>query len=349
MSKQPTLGAGRPREAFGRVAEASGHSIKRYLVALLLLIVLPGAGAGQPPPEPEPSQRHQEGQETIRVSVDLVVLHATVHKNRRRALVSGLGKEDFQIYEDGVLQEIHSFSHEDIPVTVGLVLDNSGSMIPKRQEVITATLAFARSSNPHDQIFLINFNENVSFGLPDNMPFTDDVGQLEVALSKTTANGMTALYDAVAVGLEHLQKGKQDKKVLIVISDGADNASRLNLAEIMTKAEQSDAIIYTLGLFEQGDPDRNPGVLKQLARATGGEAYLPWSVKEAVSICERIAHDIRNQYTLAYIPTNRKQDGTYRAVEVRAAAPSHGALSVRTRAGYYAPLAPQPLAETNPQ
>jgi len=348
MRTPSTLGSGKPGEALVRTAESSGHFKRHFLVALLLLIVLPGAGAAQPP-EPEPSQPPQDDVETIKVSVDLVVLHATVQKNRKRALVSGLGKEAFQVYEDGVLQEIHSFSHEDIPVTVGLVIDNSGSMIPKRREVIAAALAFARSSNPHDQIFLVNFNENVSFGLPDNMPFTDSVGQLEVALSRTAANGMTALYDAVAAGLEHLKKGKQDKKVLIVISDGADNASKLSLAETMTMTQQSDAIIYTVGLFEEGDPDRNPGVLKQLARATGGEAYLPWSAKEVVPVCERIASDIRNQYTLAYIPTNRKQDGTYRAIEVKAEAPGYEGLSVRTRTGYYAPLAPQPLPATNPQ
>ncbi len=333
----------RAAESFGRFMK---RFIKRCLVTLLLLIALPGAAQ---PPEHEPSQPRQDDEGTIRVNVDLVVLHATVQKHRRRTLVSGLGKEDFQVYEDGVLQEIHSFSHEDIPVTVGLVIDNSGSMIPKRGEVIAAALAFARSSNPYDQIFLVNFNENVSFGLPENTPFTDNVAQLEVVLSRTAADGMTALYDAVAAGLEHLKKGKQDKKVLIVISDGADNASKLSLAEIMTMAEQSDTIIYTMGLFEEGDPDRNPGVLKRLAGATGGEAYLPWSVKDVVPICERIARDIRNQYTLAYIPTNRKQDGTYRAIEVKAGAPGRGGLLVRTRAGYYALLKPQPLPATNPQ
>lgn len=320
--------------------------MKRSLAFLLFLAALPGMGRAQ---QYRASQTHpdsnQGDQNTIKVDVDLVVLHATVQR-RRGIPVSGLAKEDFQVYEDGALQEIKFFSRQDIPVAVGLVVDNSGSMIPKRREVIAAALAFARSSNPHDQMFVVNFNENVSFSLPHKTPFTDKVGQLEVALSKIAANGMTALYDAVAAALEHLKKGNRDKKVLIVISDGSDNASKHTSAQIMTMARQSDAIIYTIGLFEEGDPDRKPGALKQLAKATGGEAFLPRSIKDAVPICEQIAHDVRNQYTIAYAPANRKQDGTYRAIEVKAAAPGRGRLFVRTRAGYYAPSKRPPLPGT---
>jgi VWFA-related protein len=264
-------------------------------------------------------------------------------QNRNGILVSGLGKDNFQVYEDGVLQQIDYFSHEDIPVTVGLVVDNSGSMRPKRPEVIAAALAFARSSNPQDQMFVVNFNELVSLGLPADTPFTDQAAQLEVALSRIAADGETALYDAVAAALEHLKKGNQDKKVLIVISDGGDNASKHNLAQIMAMAGHPDAIIYTIGLFIAEDPDRNPGVLKRLAKDTGGEAFLPESVGEVLPICQRIARDIRNQYTIAYAPANRKQDGTYRVIQVKANAPGHGRLVVRTRAGYYAPSKPQPL------
>ena len=155
------------------------------------------------------------------------------------------------------------------------MVDNSGTMRPKRPEVIAAALAFARSSNPEDQMFVVHFNENVSFGLPDNMPFTDKVDQLELALSRIAADGMTALYDAVAAALDHLKQGNRDKKVLIVISDGGDNASKQKLDQIMAMAGQSDAIIYTIGIFDANDPDRNPRALKQLAKATGGEAFLP--------------------------------------------------------------------------
>jgi Ca-activated chloride channel family protein len=315
---------------------ASGNG---WLVALFLLVALPSAAR---PIDYGPSQDHSHDGETIRVSVDLVDLHVTV-QSHKDMFASGLGKENFQVYEDGVLQQISSFSSEDMPVTVGLVVDNSGSMKPKVGEVIAAATAFARSSNPEDQMFVVLFNENVSFGLPASTPFTDKEAQLRVALSRIKATGMTALYDAVAAALEQVKKGNRDKKVLIVISDGADNASKRSLSQVMALARQSDTIVYTMGLFEEGDPDRNPGALKQLARATGGETFLPESLKEVVPICERIAREIRNQYSIAYVPTNRKQDGAFRAIQVKASAPGRGRLSVRTRAGYYAPLKAQPL------
>ena len=272
---------------------------------------------------------------TISVNVDVVILHATT-QDRHGNLVSGLGKTNFRIYEDGVLQTIKYFSHEDIPVTVGLVVDHSGSMGSKRADVIAAALAFARSSNPQDQMFVVNFNEKVSFGLPKNVLFTDKVAQLEVALSRISADGETALYDAVAAALDHLKQGNRDRKVLIVISDGGDNASRHKLAEIMAAAGQPDATIYTIGIFDEGDGDSKPHVLKQLAGNTGGEAFFPESSKDVLPICERIAHDIRNQYTMAYVPTNRKRDGTYRVVRVEAITTGTRRLSVRTRTGYFA-------------
>ena len=310
----------------------------RCLVAVFFLIILPTVAWSQ---KPTPSRTSQADPYTIKMNVDMVVLRATV--DHKGVPVSGLTKDDFKVYEDGVLQQIKYFTHEDIAVTVGLVVDNSGSMGPKDPEVIAAALAFARSSNPQDQMFVVNFNEHVSFALPRNTPFTDQGAQLKVALSTITANGMTALYDAVAAGLEHLKKGNRDKKVLIVVSDGGDNASRHSLAQIMAMAAESDAIIYTLGLFDETDLDRNPGVLKQLAKATGGEAFLPESVNEVIPICEHIASDIRTQYTLAYEPTNGDQNGTYRAIKVKAEAQGRGRLSVRTRVGYSAPLKSQPL------
>jgi Ca-activated chloride channel homolog len=284
----------------------------------------------------------------IRVNTNLVVLHATA-QDHKGALVSGLDKDSFQVYEDGVLQQIKHFSHDDVPVTVGLVIDNSGSMGRKRAEVIAAALAFARSSNPQDQMFVVNFNEHVRFALPDNTSFTGQVSELEVALSKIITSGQTALYDAIAAALEHLKKGDRDKRVLIVISDGGDNASKHNLAQIMGLAQRADVIVYTIGLFDEEDDDRNPHVLTQLAKDTGGDVFLPRSLKDVVPICERIARDIRNQYTIAYVPANGKQDGTYRAIQVKAGAAGRGQLSVRTRAGYRAPLASQlsPAARTN--
>jgi VWFA-related protein len=312
----------------------------RCVLSLLFLLLLPGVTR---PQESSPSENRSGDEYKISVWSECVVLHATA-QNHKGMLVSGLHKEDFQVYENGVLQQIEHFSHEDIPVTVGLVLDNSASMHPKRSEVIAAAMAFARSSNPQDQMFVVNFNEHVSFGLPANTPFTDQAAQLADALSRFHANGETALYDAVAAALDHLKKGNRDKKVLIVISDGGDNASKHNLGQIMTGAGQSDAIIYTIGLFDEDDPDRNPHVLKQLAKDTGGDSFLPESLRDVVPLCERIARDIRNQYTLCYIPLNKSQDGAYRTIQVKAMASGLGRLSVRTRAGYYAPSKPQALA-----
>ncbi|MFZ0772135.1 MAG: VWA domain-containing protein [Candidatus Sulfotelmatobacter sp.] len=329
-----------PAEHFGTGRRTSEEfaSTLRWLASLLALIAVTSSARAQ---ASSTSESRSDNPYTIKVNVDMVVLRATV-QDRKSTLISGLSEDDFQVYEDGVLQPIKHFSHEDVPVTVGLVIDNSGSMMPKRADVISAALAFARSSNPQDQMFVVNFNEKVSFGLADNMPFTDQVGQLEVALSGIRANGETALYDAVAAALEQLKKGNRDKKVLIVISDGGDNASKHRLTEVMTLAGQLDVIIYTIGIFDEQDTDRNPGVLKRLAKDTGGEAFLPESLKEVAPICERIARDIRNQYTIAYVPTNRNRDGSYRIIQVKATAPGRGRLLARTRTGYFAPSASQP-------
>jgi Ca-activated chloride channel family protein len=327
-------------EGFGtgaRIFEELASAL-RCLVSLVLLIAVTSFAWAQ---ESSPSQNLPAEPFTMKVNVDMVVLRATV-QDRKNTLVSGLSKDDFQVYEDGVLQPIKYFSHEDIPVTVGLVIDNSGSMKPKRDHVVAAALVFARSSNPQDQMFVVNFNERVSFGLPDSVPFTDQVGQLEVALSTIKADGETALYDAVAVAIEHLKKGDRDKKVLIVISDGGDNASKHKLADIMALAGKPEVIIYTIGIFDGQDSDRNPRVLKRLAKDTGGEAFLPESLEDVAPACERIARDIRSQYTIAYVPTNRSRDGNYRVIQVKANAPSRGRLLVRARTGYFAPAQSQP-------
>jgi Ca-activated chloride channel homolog len=268
-----------------------------WLGVLLVVIAITSLAR---PQEPSSTQRRPADTYTIRVDVDMVILHATA-QDHKHALVSGLDKDNFQVYEDGVLQPIKNFSHEDIPVTVGLVIDNSGSMGPKRTDVIVAALAFARSSNPQDQIFVVNFNERVSFGLPDNTPFTDQVAQLEVALSRIRAQGETALYDALAAALEHVRMGNRDKKVLIIISDGGDNTSKHKLTEIVTMVGQPDAIIYTIGIFDEQDPDRNPVVLKRLAKDTGGEAFLPESLKDIAPICER-SHTISAISTRSHMP-----------------------------------------------
>jgi len=269
------------------------------------------------------------------VDVDLVELHATV-RNRNGGFAGGLRKDNFRVLEDGIRQEIQVFQHEDVPVAVGLIVDNSGSMGPKRRDVTAAALAFVRSSNPQDEMFVVNFNERVSFGLPDTEIFSARAGELERALNGIPASGKTALYDAIETGLDHLKKATLEKKVLIAISDGGDNASHHTLGQVLESAARSDAIVYTVGLFDDYDPDSNPRVLKRIARSTGGEAFLPKELSDVVPICERIAQDIRTQYTIGYVPSNQKLDNTYRTITVTAAGRHGEKLLVRTRTGYIA-------------
>jgi VWFA-related protein len=269
------------------------------------------------------------------------VLHATV-SDRKGRLVSSLLKQDFQIYEDGVPQRIRLFRHEDIAVTVGLVVDHSGSMRPKMPDVIAAARTFVQSSNPEDEMFVVNFNENVTLGLPDSIQFTNCSGELERAIGSALATGQTALHDAIARALERLEAGTRDKKVLIVISDGGDTASTRSRVHVLKMAEQSNAIIYAVGLFDHDDPDASPGVLNRLARATGGEAFFPEQPSEVMAICERIARDIRNQYTIGFVSTNATRGGEYRAIRVLARAKGHRGLVVRARTGYIARGSPRP-------
>jgi Ca-activated chloride channel family protein len=311
---------------------------------LLTLLFLSVASTAQQSPSGAPRPF------TFDVSVNEVVLHATVH-DRRGTPVAGLNKENFQIFENGALQTTHFFSHQDIPVSVGLVIDNSGSMRQKRAEVVAAALAFANSSNPQDQMFLVNFNEHVSFGLPREMPFTDSPNQLRGALGSVRATGETALFDAVIAAIEHLKQGNRDKKVLIVVSDGADNASMHKKAEMLERAKQSDAIVYAVGIYDRDDPDRSPQVLTELAKSTGGEAWFPAELREVTPLCEQIAREIREQYTLSYVPLNSKKDGTYRRIAVRAESPGGRGLSVITRGGYTAATSPVATAvpESRPE
>jgi VWFA-related protein len=275
------------------------------------------------------------------MNLDLVLLHATV-RDRQGLFVSDLREKDFEVYEDGVRQRIRLFKREDTPVTVGLVIDHSGSMRPKLNDVIAAAWTFARASNPDDEMFIVNFNELVTLGLPIDKPFTNDPNELQRAISRTPAYGQTALYDAIGVAINRLQRGRREKKVLIVISDGGDNASRRTVDQVLKMAGQSRAIIYTIGTFDAEDEDANPRVLRRLARTTGGEAFFPEHHQAVVELCERIAHDIRNQYILGYVSTNHLRNGAYRALRVVAKSPDHGRLSVRTRTGYIAGGDPPP-------
>jgi len=309
----------------------SGMTRAIGFAALLLIGFVGYAGYQAQPMRPGP----EAGSFRIAVDVPLVVLQATV-TDRQGSVVTNLGERDFQVYENGVPQHIQLFKNEDIPVAVGLVIDHSASMSPKLAEVTAAARAFVRSSNREDEVFVVNFNEIASLGLPPSVRFTDSTADLERAIMASPTRGQTALYDAIARALEQLQTGSREKKVLIVVSDGGDNASKLGLDQVMKLAEESSAVIYTVGLFDEQDPDRNPGVLKRVARATGGEAFLPGELGEVVAICERIARDIRHQYTFGYAPSNPARDGSYRAIRVLARSNGPGKLSVRTRKGYIA-------------
>jgi Ca-activated chloride channel family protein len=307
--------------------------LNRFQSLAMLLLASLAAGAQTSPASA--AQQQLSSPYKISVNVDLVVLQAVV-RNRQGRLVSDLEEQDFQVYEDGVRQAIRLFRHEDTPVTVGLVVDHSGSMRPKIGDVIAAARTFVRSSNPDDQMFVVNFNENVTLGLAGAVRFTNRPDELESAILKAPTTGRTALYDAVAGALERLQDGHREKKVLLVISDGGDNASTHSLAEVLRLAGQSSALVYTIGIFDQADGDRNPDVLRRLARATGGEAFFPEQFNEVVAICEGIARDIRNQYTLGYVSTTTGQPGVYRTIRVAANRAADGKFVVRARSGYIA-------------
>jgi Ca-activated chloride channel family protein len=304
----------------------------KLALPLLLLMAL---GCYAPAQAPPPSEGLEQEAFRMSVDVDLVVLQATV-RDREGRTVSGLGEQDFKVYQDGALQPIRLFRHEDTPVAAGLVIDHSGSMREKLAEVTAAARAFVQASNPEDQMFVVNFNERVSLGLPAAMRFSGSADELGSAIGAAAAIGTTALYDAIAEGLERLQESNRDKKVLIVISDGGDNASKLNLDRVLKMAEESSAIIYTIGIFDPDDPDRNPKVLRRLSQETGGEAFFPLQPRESLEICQRIARDIRDQYTIGFSSTNGKRNGAYHAIRVVAQAKGEGKLSVRTRAGYVA-------------
>ena len=239
-----------------RLSRAGERGVaKAIALPVLLLIVLAGYAGHQAPPA---GQDRDPGSFRISVDVALVVLHATV-TDRQGGFVSDLGEQDFEVYENGVPQRIRLFKNEDIPVTVGLVVDHSTSMRPKLAEVSAAARTFVRSSNREDEMFVVNFNEIVSLGLPAAIRFTDSTAELENAITAAPAGGQTALYDAIAKALEELQAGSRDKKVLIVVSDGGDNASARSLAQVMKLAGQSSAVIYTVGRIRRRRSGPEPG------------------------------------------------------------------------------------------
>jgi Ca-activated chloride channel family protein len=268
-----------------------------------------------------------------------VVLHTTVLDDRQR-FAEGLKLENFRVFEDKIEQKLSVFKREDIPVSMGLVIDNSGSMRDKRARVNEAAITLVRASNPEDEAFVVNFNDD--FYLDLDKDFTSSVTDLKEALERIDSRGSTALYDAIIGSLDHVKKGAKDKHVLLVVTDGVDNASHNSLEKTIREIQKSDTVIYTIGLLskeEKKEAKRGRKALEEISAASGGVAYFPENVEDVHSICEQVAHDIRNQYTLAYYPTNTNRDGTFRAVSVQVLPPrGRGKLSARTRNGYYAPI-----------
>jgi Ca-activated chloride channel homolog len=269
-------------------------------------------------------------------TAELVLLDVSVN-DAAGVHVPGLGKDNFRIYEDGKLQTITHFSSDDVPVTVGLVIDTSGSMLTKHSEVVVAAVVFINASNREDEVFVVNFNDRATFGLPGNIPFTDDAGKLRTALSINRAEGRTALYDALVLALTRVEEGKRDKKTIVLVSDGGDNSSIHGFEDVMRMVRESRATIYTIGLFDENDRDRNPGLLARLARISGGTAFLPNNVSEVIGICRRIASDIRNRYTIGYVPVRSGEKGSLRKIKVVARQSDGRKLTVRTRTSYLLP------------
>ncbi|MBV9296920.1 MAG: VWA domain-containing protein, partial [Acidobacteriaceae bacterium] len=273
-----------------------------------------------------------EGIYKISDNVNLVLLDVSV-KDPHRGYVTGLSKNSFQVSEDGHSRDITQFASVDTPVTIGLVVDNSGSMRFKRQEVILAGLAFAKESNPKDEFFVVNFNNSVVRGLPPKTLFTDNLQALRAALYYGHAVGQTALYDAIAYSLKHLEYSRQDKRTLIVVSDGGDNVSTTTLPELLSLIESSRATIYTVGLFDPEDRDLNPGVLRRIASISGGQFFEPATLEGVVPVFHKIAQDIRNCYTVGYVPDEITDKRTVRTVKV-VARENGRKLAVRTRTTY---------------
>lgn len=275
------------------------------------------------------------GQFTIGVDVDLVVFNLTVTDSRGRQ-VSGLTQSNFRISEEGRPQQIKLFRPEDVPATIGLIIDSSGSMRNKLQQTVSSAIGFVGASNPQDEMFVISFNEKVYLGLPSSTRFTSDPAQVGGALGRIRPEGLTALYDALAAGLEHLKGGANDRKALVLLSDGADNASSRKLDDIVPIARQSGATIYTIGIYDVADPDKDPGALRKMAELTGGRSYFPKQVDDLGQVWLDIAGGIRSQYTIGYVSSNPNRDGAFRKVRVTASGRDGRALRVSTREGYTA-------------
>jgi len=296
-----------------------------------------GSQTVTPSPQAQETPRSDSGNLIIRKDVDEVLLHATVIDSRQR-IVTDLDKSAFTVLEDGKPQSIISFHHEDIPVAMAIVIDNSGSMREKRNKVNQAALNLVRASNPKDEVCIVNFNDEYYL----DQDFTNNLLKLKEALEKIDAKGGTALYEAIVASADHLRRNARlEKKVVFVVTDGEDNASLETLEQAVKQLQaENGPSVYAIGILgEEEHPKRARRALEVIAQHTGGLAFFPKTLDEVDEISRTVARDIRNQYTIGYKPTNPRGTGGFRQVAVEAKAKGHGKMTVRTKSGYYA--APQ--------
>jgi VWFA-related protein len=294
------------------------------------------ASAPQTPPKTDQQNRslNEQGVFVFKKDVDEVLLHATVVDDKQN-IVTNLDRNAFRVFEDGKPQNIISFHREDIAVSMGIIIDNSGSMREKRNKVNQAALNLVRSSNPKDEVFVVNFNDEYYL----DQDFTNNLLKLKEALEKIDAGGGTALYDALVASAEHLKRfARLDKKVLFVVTDGEDNASNETLEQAVKHLqEENGPSVYAIGILgDEEHPKRAKRALEIIAQRTGGLAFFPKTLDEVDAISKTVAHDIRNQYAIGYKPTNPRGAGGFRTVRIEAKAKGHGKLTVRTKSGYYA-------------
>ena len=312
------------------------NSILSFTVAGVLFL------ASDVPPLTSPSlhaSQDQQPRPTFKAESNLVVLHVSV-RDRGGRYITGLGRDAFTVIDDGKPQTLEMFSGDEVPATVGFLIDNSNSMRAHRERVVAAAVEFARHSQPDDQIFVMTFNEEVRHAFGPVMVSEMNIGVFGSVMSKSiSARGMTAIYDGILEGLTRVDDGVHTRQVLIVVSDGDDNASDADLDEVIKRVHESDAVIYTIALTDPLTRDGNPGLMRRLARATGGESYHPRGSDEIGEAFDRISKDIRSAYTLAYVPTpsaTRAEDDDPRRRTVRVYVRADGrALRVRTRDGYF--------------
>jgi VWFA-related protein len=278
-------------------------------------------------------RRRTAGRPDFRAESRLVVLHATV-KNHRGDLVTALDREAFTVYEDGKRQPITLFRKDDVPVSIGLLIDNSGSMRTRRAHVEAAALAFVRASNPLDEVFVINFADKVRV----DVAMTSDIRTLEAGIARVDSIGGTAMRDAIEHGERYLaEHATRDRRVLLVVTDGNDNASTASPSQIQQLAEERGVSVCAVGLLNDAEPSKHKRArheLDRLAETTGGLVYYPESVNAIDGVVLDLARQIRSQYTIAYAPSNQALDGSYRKIKVTAT--DHEPLIVHTRAGYRA-------------